>query len=269
MSAAAKLLSPALVLLAVFFAAPLVSVFALSFVPTRASDVAGLAAYTKILTDPFYLKVLFNTVMFGLGVAALAIVIGYPVAAFLTRAKGRERAIVLFLIIAPLMISMVVRAYGWQLILGNRGMLNTFIMSLGFRPIRMIYNWFSLTVSTLNVLLPFAVLSMTGVLGRLDRSVQESAATLGASPWVVFTRITLPLIKNGVATAGILVFLLALGTFVTVLMLGGPGTMVASLLMYQQVNMTYDYSFASALAVTMMGIALAMLWIQHRFFRSV
>lgn len=268
LSTGSRLLLPAFLLLAAFFVAPLISVVILSIVPTRSTDVAGIEAYLRIFTDTFYLRVLAVTLLFGAGISILAVVIGYPIAALMTRAGPRERAAIAFMVVAPLLISMVVRAYGWQLVLGNRGLINSVVMSLGFRPLPLIYNWFSLSVSTLHVLLPFAVLSIAGVLGRLDRSVEESAATLGAAPWRVFVLITLPRVKNGIATAAILVFLLALGTFVTVLMLGGPRTQVASLLLYQQVTITFDHSFASALAVSLMLVTVAILLLQFRFFRS-
>src|SRR5690606_11717681 len=141
-------------------------------------------------------------------------------------------ALVIFIVIAPLLISMVVKAYGRQLILGNQGIVNTLLAALGFAPARPTYNWTGVVVATVHVLLPFAVISIAGVLSNLDTTIEESAAVLGASPVRVFFLVTLPLAVNGLITAATFVFLLALGSFVTILMLGGNGTMVVPLLIY-------------------------------------
>jgi putative spermidine/putrescine transport system permease protein len=153
-------------------------------------------------------------------------------------------------------------------LLGNQGMINSAIRALGLPALPLLYNWTGVVIATVHVLLPFAVISIAGVLSNLDRSAEESAAVLGASPPKVFFLVTIPLAINGLITAATFVFLLALGSFVTLLMLGGGNTMVVPLLVYQQLTVVHDQSFASAMATILMAVTLAMLFAQFRFLRS-
>lgn len=264
---AAALLFPVLAILAVFLVLPIIYVVASSMMADAGGGPSGLAAYLKLATDPYYLLVFFQTFVFSVGITIATLVFGYPLASFIARTSAPERAFVIFIVIAPLLISMVVKAYGWQLILGNQGIVNTILTALGFAPARLIYNWTGVVIATVHVLLPFAVISIAGVLSNLDSSIEESAAVLGASPVRVFLLVTLPLAVNGLITAATFVFLLALGSFVTILMLGGNGTMVVPLLIYQQVTITYNQAFASAMATVLMAITLTLLFTQFRFLR--
>lgn len=265
---AAALLFPVLAVLAVFLVLPVLYVVGSSMAADPGGGLSGLEAYRKLATDPYYLLVFFQTFVFSVGITLCTLVFGYPLASFIARTSAPERALVIFIVIAPLLISMVVKAYGWQLILGNQGIVNTLLAALGFAPTRLIYNWTGVVIATVHVLLPFAVISIAGVLSNLDTSIEESAAVLGASPVRVFFLVTLPLAVNGLITAATFVFLLALGSFVTILMLGGNGTMVVPLLIYQQVTITYNQAFASAMATVLMAITLALLFTQFRLLRK-
>lgn len=257
------LLAPVLALFGVFLVLPIVSVAVASFDPAGGAP-SGLAAYWKLASDPYYLQVFAQTFLFALSMTVLTLLFGYPIASFIARTDAWERGLVIFLVIAPLLISMVVRAYGWQLILGNRGLLNTLLMGVGLVPVPFMAGWTGVVIASVHVLLPFAVISIAGVLSALDRSAEESAAVLGASPVSVFVRITLPMAMNGLITAATFVFLLALGSFVTIMMLGGRATMVVPLLIYQQVSVAYREAFASSMAVVLMAVTLAMLYAQFR-----
>jgi len=267
MSRPISLLIPALALLAVFFVVPILSVLAQS-VSGEVGQTSGWAAYGKLLTDAYYLRIFAQTFIFSLVLTAITLVLAYPLASFIARTQAWERNFVIFMVIAPLLVSMVVRSYGWQLILSNRGLLNTLLSSLGLDPIPFMSGWTAVVIASVHVLLPFAVISIAGVLSNLDRSVEESAAVLGASPRRVFFLVTLPMAMNGLLTAATFVFLLAMGSFVTIMMLGGRGTMVVPLLIYQQVTITYDQAFASSLAAILMIVTLALLAAQFRLVRK-
>lgn len=261
-----RLLFPALILLAIFFAGPIISVLVESVSGTE-GQTSGMAAYGKLLTDSYYLGVFAQTFVFSLALTAITLVLGYPLATFIARTNAFERGFVIFMVIAPLLISMVVRSYGWQLLLSNRGLVNTMLVAVGFEPIYFMSGWSAVVVASVHVLLPFAVISIAGVLSNLDRSVEESAMVLGASPVKVFLLVTLPMAMNGLLTAATFVFLLAMGSFVTIMMLGGRGTMVVPLLIYQQVTITYDQAFASAMAAVLMVVTLGLLFAQFRLVR--
>ncbi len=263
----AALLFPVLSILAVFFVLPILFVVGSSMTPDPGGGLSGLEAYRKLIVDPYYLMVFLQTFLFSSGITVCTLVFGYPIASFIARTTAPERSLVIFLVIAPLLISMVVKAYGWQLILGNQGIVNTMLTALGFAPVRLIYNWTGVVTATVHVLLPFAVISIAGVLSNLDSSIEESAAVLGASPVRVFFLVTIPLAINGLITAATFVFLLALGSFVTILMLGGNGTMVVPLLIYQQVTITYNQAFAASMATVLMAITLVLMFAQFRLLR--
>ncbi|MBS7702053.1 ABC transporter permease [Chelatococcus asaccharovorans] len=262
------LLLPVLLLLAVFFVVPIITVLAASFDTSDPQRVAGWAAYWKLASDTYYVRVFIQTFVFAIALTVLTLLFGYPIASFIARTSAVERGIVIFLVIAPLLISMVVRSYGWQLILGNSGLVNTVLAAAGLVPVHFMAGWTAVTIASVHVLLPFAVISIAGVLSSLDRSIEESAAVLGASPVKVFFLVTLPMALNGLVTAATFVFLLAMGSFVTIMMLGGRGTMVVPLLIYQQVTITYDQPFASAMAAVLMVVTLGMLFGQFRLLRK-
>lgn len=257
------LLMPALVLLAIFFVGPIISVFVES-VAEAPGQTTGWQAYGKLLTDSYYLKVFAQTFVFSFVLTAITLVLGYPLATFIARTGAPERGLVIFMVVAPLLISMVVRSYGWQLLLSNKGLVNTLLAAIGLDPIYFMAGWSAVVIASVHVLLPFAVISIAGVLSSLDRSVEESATVLGASPIRVFFLVTLPMAMNGLLTAATFVFLLAMGSFVTIMMLGGRGTMVVPLLIYQQVTITYDQGFASAMAVLLMVVTLGLLAAQFK-----
>lgn len=258
------LLLPILVVLGVFFVLPIMAIVPTSFDPREATRYVGLAAYWKLASDPYYVRVFLQTFVFSLSLTVITLVVSYPIASFVARTSSWERGLVIFLVITPLLISMVVRSYGWLLVLGDRGLVNAILGTVGLGPVAFTSGWTAVVVASVHVLLPFAVISIAGVLSSLDRSVEESAAVLGASPASVFVRVTLPMAMNGLITAATFVFLLAMGSFVTIMMLGGRGTMVVPLLIYQQVTIAYDRTFASAMATVLMVVTLLLLYAQFR-----
>ncbi len=264
MRVTAALLLPVIFVLTGFLVIPVGLIMISSL---TGADGLTLVNYGKLLTDPYYVGIFFQTFVFSVSLTVLTLLLGYPIASFVARTNAVERSLVIFMVIAPLLISMVVRSYGWQITLGNNGLINQFLSLFGVGPIRLMSNWTGVVIASVHVLLPFAVISIAGVLSGLDRSVEESAAVLGASPVTVFLRITLPMAVNGLITAATFVFLLALGSFVTIMMLGGRGTMVIPLLIYQQVTVTHNLSFAATMATILMLATLALLYAQFRLLR--
>jgi putative spermidine/putrescine transport system permease protein len=250
--AAAGLVAPVGLVLVGFFALPFLGMFLVSLEPSPIlgeGAAFGAANYVLFFTDPFYLTALAKTLGLGVVVVVLALVLGYPCACFITQSDGRLRSVYLFIVVSPLLISIVIRSFGWMVLLGNEGLVNALLLRVGLvgSPLALMGNWTGVVIALTHVLLPYMVLPIVSVLEGLDRGIVEAGRVLGATPWQVFRRVVLPLSLDGVAAGSILVFMLAVGSFATVLLLGGPDTNIVPLLIYQKVQVTLDHSFASCL----------------------
>ncbi|WP_185984645.1 ABC transporter permease [Aureimonas mangrovi] len=263
-------IAPAAVFLVLFFIAPLVANIWRSIggsAPGRASQRGVLENYTVLVTDPFYFGVLQETIVVAVVVTLACIALGYPLAYFMVRKAGRWKGLILFCLIAPLLTSVVMRAFGWRVIFANRGFLNTLLVDGGLleRPINLANHPVSVYVALIHILLPFMVLSISSVLQAIPRSLEEAARALGASKIKAFWHVTLPLSIEGVITGSILVFVLTNGNFVAALLLGNNSVRTLPLMIYQQFNLTQDTSFAGAMGNVLLVIALIGLWAQSRF----
>ncbi|GGG84697.1 ABC transporter permease [Salipiger pallidus] len=262
----ALLLAPALIFLAVFFVMPLVDNSARSFIGEGGFT---LSRYTDFLTDSFYLGVIAETVILSAAVTLISVLIAYPVAYVLVRKAGRFSGLMIFFLIAPLLTSIIMRTFGWQVLFARRGLVNQWLVTdLGLldAPLRWL-NTPGLAIAALvHVLVPFAVLSIASVLQGVDRRLEEGALMLGASRIRTFFEVTLPLTVDGIGTGAILVFMIANGSFVTLVLLGG-GFQTLPLLIYQQFNTTRDFALASTMSTILLVIALACLWLQLRLLR--
>jgi len=268
----ALLLTPLLVFLLTFFVLPFGVILVESLYLSPLQNPAGVgltfANYAKAFGDAFYLRVLLQTVALGVAVTALALVLGYPVAYFLARTRSRRRHLLLFLVISPLVVSIVIRSYGWMVLLGRAGTVNTVLLALGLaeRPLPLMYNWFGVVVALTHVLLPFMILTLASVIEGIPESLEDTAAVLGAGWWSRFRHVILPLSMEGVGAGVTLVFMLTIGSFVSILLLGGSDTLVLPLLIYQQIILLNN-NFAAALGMLLLVLSLALLYAQARLFR--
>ncbi len=253
---------PAILLLAMFFIGPLLVNFQESLRLDKSYP--SLGHYAKFFGDTYYLMVLGHTVLFGVGVTALCLVLGYPFAYALADAQGRWKVFLLFIVVAPLLTNVVVRSYGWMIVLGGTGLVNAVLGRLGLEPLELMYTWTAVTIAMTHVLLPFAVLSIASVLEGRDRALEEAALTLGAGPSRVFREVVFPLSLEGVVTAAILVFTLSVGSFVTVLLLGKTSTMTVAVLIYQQLMVVSNWGFGAAMGIILLALVLASLALHAR-----
>lgn len=269
---AAILLTPILVLLLAFFVLPfgvmLYQSLFLSLLQAPAGSPMTLANYAKAFGDAFYLRVLLQTIALGLVVTGLALALGYPVAYFLARTRSRWRQVLLFLVISPLVVSIVIRSYGWMVLLGRAGTVNTLLQALGLvqRPLPLMYNWFGVVVALTHVLLPFMILTLASVIEGIPEGLEDTAAVLGAGWWARFRHVVLPLSMEGVGAGVTLVFMLTIGSFVSILLLGGSDTLVLPLLIYQQIILLNN-NFAAALGMLLLALSVVLLYVQTRAFR--
>jgi putative spermidine/putrescine transport system permease protein len=258
---------PAVLYLIVFFVMPLVQNAGRSLrLPTSQGGAWTFAFYEKLLTDHYYLGILGQTILLSLVVTSICIVIGYPIAIFLVRYSGRWSSVIIFLLIAPQLTSIIMRTFGWRVLLARRGLVNETLMSTGLisSPFDLIQGPGSVVIGLVHVFVPFMVLSIGSVLQGIDPRLEESASILGAGRFETFRRITLPLSLDGVATGAILVFMLTNGSFVTLLLLGGGSITTMPVAIYQQFNLTKDVNFAAAMGNILLLLALVCLYLQLR-----
>jgi putative spermidine/putrescine transport system permease protein len=253
---------PAAIALGLFCIAPLLYLARYSFFVYDPMDPlargATAANYAKFLGDPYYLGVLGQTFAVALAVTAASLVLGFPVAYGLARMRSRWRAVCLVLIISPLYVSAVVRAYGWLVILGDAGLVNGILTALGLiqRPVRMMFTPWAVIVALTEVALPFMILTLTSVLQRIDPALEEAAANLGAKPWRVFTEVVLPLSMPGVVAGSMLVFILAAGSYVTPALTGGKRVKMLVTEVYQQMTAIYNWPFGAAISFILLVLTL-------------
>jgi len=273
---------PILIFLAIFFFYPAINLLFFSLLTQDAKGVVGpphtLAHYTRFFEVDLYLRVFWNTLRISLVTSAFAIVLGYPVAIVMSRSGPIVSRTIALIVIAPLIVSVVVRSYGWQLILVNspNGLLNWALMSLGIisEPLAILYSETAVVIGSLHVFFPMMVLPLASALGKIDPNLEDCARTLGAPWWKVFLRVTLPLSVPGLVAGFTLVFSLTAGSFVTPVILGGTTATMLGNLIEQQIFVVYDWPFGAAIAMVLVLVVfaintLSMRLLEGRRFRSV
>lgn len=260
--AAAALLGPPLAFVLAFFVAPLAGLFWASLHGTSTTDLYSdeltLAQYGLILGDPFYATIIARTLGVAASILGLTLVLGYATAAVITPLPPRRRLPLLLLLVVPLMVSNVIRAYGWVAILGRQGVLNAALRGGGLvdRPVLFLNSFEAVTIGLMTILLPYMVISIANALAAIDPRYREAAQSLRASPLRTFLHVTWPLSSPGVVSGMLLVFLLTLSAYVTITVLGGPRSKLLVSLAYDAVA-SYRWPLAAALSFVLLAIALA------------
>ncbi len=250
------LLVPALLFMAVGFVIPLGEV---------AQWATTLDLYTQFFLpgDP-YRHIMIDTFTLSLGVALLTVALAYPVAYYLTRTRGVSQKLLLIAILTPLWVSVLIRTYGWIVVLGRTGVVNTFLLAINAtdQPVQLLYTRFAVYVAMIQVLLPIAVLMLYSAMASINDTFVKAARSLGASPVNAFRHVFFPMTANAVIASGILVFVLSLGFFITPALVGGPNDVLISNVIQTQVNETMDWELAATLSVILLvggGLLVAVL----------
>ncbi len=227
--------------------------------------------YSRALGDPYYWTVMWNTFTMGLIVAVICILLSYPIALFLARTNSRYRSLLMAAAIAPLLTSAVVRTYGWMVILGPVGLVNSVIKWLGYEgpPLVLVNNMTGVQIGLIEIFMPYAILAMISGFGRLSTQLEEAAGSLGANKFEVFRRITLPLSIPGVLTAFLLVFVLSISTFITPRLLGGGVVQVLATEIYDQTTGLLNWPFAAALSVILLVMFGLIIAVYQRLTRGI
>lgn len=249
------LIAPAAILLAAFLIVPYLNIVVMSVrAPGRGTPFGEgytLANYARFFADPFYLFQIANTLWIAFLVTAICLVVGFPVAWQLARGNTRLRALYYGLVLSPLLVGIVIRSYGWTILLGNNGVINRALRDGGLTdgPLPLMYNALGIVIALVHVFLPFMILPIMGALQGVDPSLDAAARSLGASKATALRRIVLPLAMPGIQAGCILVFVLALSSYVTPFLIGGLRVKTMAVTIVDALVDTFQWPFGSALAL--------------------
>ena len=265
-------LAPGMFWLIAFVVIPILLVFLYSFYRFSNGtmiETLTLENYLRVFHDTIYLKVFIKSLRYGLIVTLACLFIGYPVAYFLARSTYKRRDPLFLALIIPFWTSIVVRTYAWKMLLGTNGLFNYYLGKFGLidAPIRLLYTEQAVLVGLVHVFLPFMILPLYAALEKIDPSLEEAAMDLGANRFRTFLKIILPLSVPGVSTGCLLVFILAIGSFLTPDLLGGSSQSMISNIIRGEFYITFNWPFGSALAVLLLVIILTMVAVYNRLFK--
>lgn len=246
------LLAPCILWITFFFLVPLL----LMCWHSLAQSGFSFASYRRVFTSPLYTKVMLTTVKTASIATVFALILAYPMAYALMISGGVRRGLILVFVFIPYWVDIIVRSFSWMIMLGDNGLINQMLMALGIAhaPLELLYNEFSVLVAMIQILLPLTIVILFGAMLRIDRTLIAAAKIHGATGWQAFRTVFFPLSLPGVYGAGLLIFVLALGFYVTPALLGSPRqTMIAQTIMVQASELL-DWNQASAAGLVLLVI---------------
>jgi putative spermidine/putrescine transport system permease protein len=232
--------------------------------------------YRQFFTGTFYIGTLGLTMRIAAIVTVISVIVGYPVAYYINAAGQREKVYLTLLVLSPLMISLVVRSFGWVVLLSRNGAVNSLLKLLGLtdHPLRLMYTEWTAIAGLTHVFVPFMILSIMVTLQDIDPILLRAATSLGAPPARSFLTVILPLSIPGILAGSVIVFTLTASSFVTPAILGGSRLKLAASLAYDQALFTLNWPFAAAISAILLGVCLLVLGlysfvIRQRVFEGV
>jgi putative spermidine/putrescine transport system permease protein len=269
-------MAPAGVLFLLFFAMPFLVMVGMSLLSAnplvRPDAVLTFRHYERLAGDIYYAEVLWQTLRLGLLTTVLSLLLGYPLALLLARVhSATARTLLLMAVIAPMVMGLVVRTYAWLGMFSNRGVINGTLMGFGLieEPLALLGTEGAVVVALAHIYVPFMILTLTGVIARIDPRLEEAARGLGASRFGAFREVTLPLSAPGILAGSLLVFALAISAYVTPIVLGGYEIQTLPMLVYQQISASFNLHFAAALGVVLLAVAMVLVWAYGRAMQRV
>jgi putative spermidine/putrescine transport system permease protein len=249
--------SPALLLFTVLLLVPLGLTAVLSF---NVYDPATgpkpgqftLEHYAHVFTDSYYLGIFWRTFWISGVVALICVVIGTPEAYVLSRMRSPWRSILLLAVLAPLLVSVVVRAFGWSMLLGPEGLVNRVFEFVGLGPFKMLYTETAIIIALVHVMLPFMVIPVWTSLQKLDPGVENAALSLKATPFTTLRRVVLPQVMPGILSGSLIVFGLSASSFAIPGLLGGRRLKMVATVVYDEYLSELDWPLGAAIALTLL-----------------
>ena len=259
--------SPALLLVLVILVIPVGWLFFVSFV--GADGTYSLENYERMIKRKSYARIFRTTFEVSLMTTGLCILIGYPLAYFMSQLPSRLANLCLITVLLPFWTSLLVRTYAWLVLLQKRGLVNDWAISLGLwdEPIKIVHNLNGTLIGMVHIMLPFLILPTYGAMKEIDRDYMKAASNLGASPRQAFWTVFFPLSTPGLFAGSLMVFVLCLGFFVTPAVLGGGKVILVSMKIVSNIELFVNWGAASALGVVLLVLTVAVLWVAARFIR--
>jgi len=239
---------------AAVFAAPLLMLVAVSFFNDDKVTQPGIAQWVKFFGDPFHYKVIADTLLLGVKAVAATIVVGYPLALVYLDLPERLQRVLLFIIVMPLLLSVVVRTFAWIVVLGREGLVNALLMNLGVisEPLKLLQTELGLVISLTQIEMPLMLLPLISVMSRLDPNLRDASATLGASRWRTLFTVIVPLSMPGLIAGCLLVFASATTAFISQTIIGGARLIYLPLLIWQQSLVVFNWPFAAVISLSLL-----------------
>ena len=268
------LVLPLLLLLGIFFLLPYLNMLFTSFMTTSTvapfEPPATFENYVGVLTDPFNWAVIGRTVLLATITTVITLILGFPVAYHMARASGRAKSIYIILIISPLLVGVIVRTYGWIVILADRGVINNTLQAWGLgEPLHLMYNSFGVTIGMVHIYLPFLILPLAGRLASITPDLEMAAHGLGAGPWRTFVRIVWPMSLPGVFAGTVVVWILACSAYVIPALLGGNQVITTPLLVVQSILDQGNWPLGTAQAAILFVVMAAIVGAYAAFMSRV
>jgi putative spermidine/putrescine transport system permease protein len=269
------LILPGLIFLGVFFVVPMIQLLLISFNKFSATggiqyDVFTAQNYQRFLFDTFYLSILIRTLRVSFVTTLVCLVLGYPVAYYVSQSRGRRGVIVLLIFISPLLVSIVVRSYAWTVLLTPNGLINSLLMKYHLiqSPLKLMWSELGITIGMTQVFLSLMILSLYSSLVNIDPTLLRAARNLGANAFKAFTHITLPLSLPGIVSGSLLVFTISITMFVIPALLGGQRVKVASYLIYENYLVHMNWPFGAAISFSLLIVTLALVLLYMKLIQS-
>lgn len=227
--------------------------------------------FQRLVADSYYRSIIVLTLKLAALTTLFSLLLAYPVAYFLTRTRSAWRGVLMFLVVAPLTTGVIVRTYGWIVLFGAEGMINSLLLWTGLvrQPLQILGTQTAVVVALVHILLPYMVFPLFSALAAQDPSLERAASTLGANRLRIFFEVTLPLSKPGILMGAVLVFTLSAGSVVTPALLGGKNVQMMGQSIYDLVLHTLNWPLGSALASILVLLQFAIIFLYFRSDRPV
>ncbi len=267
------LVLPALAIFLLFFAIPVILMLAIAFNPAKQGVVLfqptlTLANFGRWLGNSLYTNAAITSIVLALIVVVITLVFAYPLAYVVAKTKNpRRTSLYMILILISMQLDLVIRMYGLMVLLGDNGLINASLLRYHIiaSPLPLMYNAFGTVVGLVQMSLPFMILSLIGVIQGIQPVYEEAARSLGASRWSTFWHITFPLSMPGVLAGSLLVFAIAISSYVVPALIGGWRVIVMPINIYQQISEQGNWQFGATIAVILFTISLAAVYAYHRY----
>lgn len=260
------LMAPMMLLFLVGFVAPLFFVLRFSFEhfngDASQSRMFTAEQFIAVFTTPLYGELIVRTLGLALATTVISALIGYPLALAITRGPGFLRGGLMAIVMVPMLTSVVVKTFGWSVLLSSDGFLQSSLDAIGLSSVKLLFTPIGIVIGLVHTYFPFMVLSLVTAVGAIDRRTEEAAESLGSTRTRIFFRITLPQSLNGLAAGSALTFVTSMSALVTPQILGGGKVSTIVTVIYQQATSAQNWPLASALGVVLLAITLVILILQ-------